>query len=125
MKLTEQLQTLAELVEATSLWKPVSVTDEPETRLQQWQVYQVKANLQNLGDTIHFVGHTGGWHGEGRVCSPVLQYDKDTHRGVTKSGRIYELDGPPGFNSDAMYVWNRWLGMMGDPEFVEVTNQYE
>ena len=121
----DKLQRLAEFAEATSLWRPADVTQEPETRLQQWQVYQVWANASYPKDSIHFVGHTGGYHGEGRVCSAVQTYDKERHRGVTKSGRVYELVGHPGHNRDADYVWNRWLGLMGDPEFTEVTNQYE
>lgn len=122
MHLTDSLEDLVKVAMTTSVWVPATITDEPETYLTQWQVFRVKANLQNLGDTIHFVGYA---QYEGRVCSPVIEYDKKTHRGLTKSGRIYELVGPSGHNNDAMYVWNRWVDMVGSPEFIVVTDQYE
>lgn len=120
--LSDQLQQIAEFAHATSIWKPADVTQEPHTKMHSWQVYQVAGKLGTEGgDTIHFVGYAGY---EGRVCSPVQTYDQKTHRGVTASGRIYELVGPPGYNGDAQYVWDRWLGMMGNPKVAEVTSEY-
>lgn len=119
----DELEKLAEFATANSVWKPADVTQEPHTRLTQWQVHLVKGKLsEEGGDTIHFMGHTGY---EGRVCSPVQTYDKTTRRGVTKSGRIYELVGHPGHNGDAFHVWATWLSMMGNPEVEIVTEQYE
>ena len=108
-------------MDALSVWRPASVQDEPETRLLQWRVFRVKGNIDG-GDTIHFVGRAN-W--EGRVTSPVLEYDPTTKRGRTRSGRVYELLGDSGHNGDATYVWNRWLGMNGDPEVVDITSEYE
>ena len=112
---------LADFAEKTSIWRPASIKDEPETRLTQWQVYKVK-NPKGDGWDVHFNGYAGY---EGRVCSPVQEFDKKTMRGRTRSGRIYELVGSSGFNRDAMHVWNRWLGMYGDPEHECITERYE
>jgi len=115
------LSKLAEIAIAASIWRPASVTQEPETHLTQWRVLKVKGDIDGA-DTIHFVGYAGY---EGRVCSPVQTYDPSTMRGVTRSGRVYELVGHPGFNGDAMYTWGMWLDRMGNPEVEDMTDHYE
>ena len=112
------------IIEATSIWKPASVTQEPETKLTRWRVFLVKGNLgegENK-DTIHFVGYADY---EGRVCSPVQTYDPTTKRGITRSGRVYELCGSSGMDRDAMYVWGRWCTGLGRPETIDITNSYD
>ena len=122
---TEQLSELAKVAIAASIWKPDSVTDEPEVKLTQWRVYLVKADIDSTGDTIHFVGSVGYRYSEGRVCSPVQTYDPTTKKGITRSGRIYELVGQSGHNRDALYVWNRWLNKFNPiPEIVDLTDTY-
>jgi hypothetical protein len=111
------LADLHELAIVTSIWQVSDVKDEPESRLTSWRAYLVKGEP----DTVHFVGYAGY---EGRVCSPVKEYDKVTHRGVTRSGRVYELLGRPGYNSDAEYVWHRWLDMMGNPVYTDISEQF-
>lgn len=112
------LARLSEFLEQTSIWQVADVKDEPHTQLTQWRIFLVD------GKDIHFVGYTGGWHGEGRVCSAVQTFDPATRKGTTKSGRIYELVGDSGFNKDAMYVWARWLGLYGSPPAEDVTDTY-
>lgn len=112
----KNLEKLFDYLEKTSIWQAASVTAEPETQLTQWQIFLVNSK------DIHFVGYTGY---EGRVCSAVQTFDPTTCKGVTRSGRIYELVGPPGFNRDAMYVWNRWLEINGDPTVEDVTDTYK
>ena len=115
------MELLAAFAEARSIWKPASIQDEPETRLTQWRVFKVKG-LSNEDETIHFVGRAN-W--EGRVCSPVQTYDPTNRRGVTRSGRVYELLGPSGHNSDAMYVWGRWCNMNQIEEVIDITEEYD
>lgn len=117
------LAKLAEIVEATSIWSVASVDVEPETKLTQWRVFKVLAK-DGLPESVHFVGYTG-W--EGRVCSAVQTYDPKTKRGVTRSGRVYELVGQSGYNSDAMYVWSRWYTRngLGDDDVVDITKVYD
>jgi hypothetical protein len=103
-----------------SIWRPNSVDQEPETRLTNWAVFSVE--LEGGESTIHFAGYTGY---EGRVCSPVKTYDPVTKRGVTQSGRVYELvPDRPGLNGDADYVWHNWLRRNGNPKFTDVTEVY-
>jgi hypothetical protein len=122
---SEELSELAKVTIAASIWRPDSVTDEPEVKLTQWRVYLVKANIDSKGDTIHFVGSVGYRYSEGRVCSPVQTYDPTTKKGITRSGRIYELVGKSGHNRDALYVWNHWLDKFNPiPEIVDLTDTY-
>ena len=118
----DDLTKFLEKLESQSIWRPNSVADEPETNLTQWRVYRVAADLSESGDTTHFVGYA---EYEGRVCSAVQTYDPVTKRGVTQSGRVYELVGPSGYNKDAMYVWGRWLARLADPNILDITDEYE
>jgi hypothetical protein len=112
------LQTLAEIIEANSIWRPASIQQEPHTKLTQWRVMRVE------NKDIHFVGWAGY---EGRVCSAVQSYDPSTKRGITRSGRIYELRDSSGYNGDAMYVWGRWMDMndLADSSVEDITHLYE
>ncbi len=114
------LAKLAEQLEATSIWGVRSIEDEPETKLVQWRVYTVEN--KDAPPSMHLVGYTGY---EGRVCSAVKEYDPKTRKGVTQSGRVYELVGHSGYNGDAMYVWSRWLGINGNPKYEDVTDIFE
>lgn len=84
------------------VWKTTPVEDEPEITLRSWQIFEVDKE----GGDRHFVG----WNtqGEGRVSSKIETFDPVTRRGVTRSGRVYELLGDPGVNMDALYVWDKW-----------------
>jgi hypothetical protein len=118
MQLNNITAEILEAIENNSVWRPLSVEQEPQTRLLQWRVMK----LSN-GD-IHFVGRAD-W--EGRVCSAVQTYDPETKRGVTRSGRVYELLGPSGYNTDAMYVWSRWcrINDVNSSDVVDITKEYE
>ena len=118
----EILTKLAGYLEQTSIWRPCSVEQEPETILTQWRVFKVAGDFGGVPETIHFVGNVGY---EGRVCSPVETYDPVNRRGITRSGRVYELKGDAGYNRDAMHVWARWLNMSGSPTAVDITEEYE
>ena len=110
-----------------SIWRIGSIQDEPETELTSWKVFLVKSTLINQGeDTIHFCGTTND--GNGRVCSPVQEFDPSTMRGVTRSGRIYELVGPSSriLSSNASYVLSEWIILnLGETDtFEDITDTY-
>lgn len=117
-----ELAKIAKIAEKLSVWKPVSVTQEPHTILTRWRVYNVMLPGGSTEYTAHFVGDAGY---EGRVSSPIMSYDETTKRGVSRSGRVYELAGASGNCQDAAYVFGRWLGAMLTPEHVDVTDDYE
>lgn len=106
---------LLDAIQATSIWKVKDITDEPETILTQWSVWKVD------DETIHFVGWAGY---EGRVCSAVQSYDPKTKCGITKSGRIYKLQGAPGNNLDALHVWDAWKQINGVVKADDLTQSF-
>lgn len=116
--LTHLLQDL----ELSSIWKPETVEQQPVTSLMQWRVFKVNSTIEDRGFTLHFVGNTGR---EGRVSSDIKSYDPETCKGISASNRIYELLGPSGTNSDAMYVWSKWMQINGYPETVDVTEKFK
>ena len=119
----EHIEEIMKHAIATSVWHPADVTIEPDTELTQWQVHKVTTD-DGLS-TVHFMGSTGGRYGEGRVCSAILAYDTKTKKGVTKSGRVYELIGDPGYSKDAMYVFNIWCNRFPETTvFEDITDQY-
>ncbi len=103
------------------IWKTRPVVEQAQMTLARWQVFEI-ASANNLPPTRHFVG----WNvfdREGRVSSAIKDFDTETMRGRTKSGRIYELVGEPGSDPDAAYVWHRWLKINGSPEFRDITSE--
>lgn len=98
------------------VWSTTSVEDVPELQLRDWRVYESPE-----GDR-HLVGYNIT-ESEGRVSSAISEFDAQSQRAVTSSGRVYELVGPSGHNADADYVWKRWMGIQGHDDFLDVTAQ--
>ncbi len=99
------------------LWKAAPVDAQPEMHLLRWQVFE----------TDHAGRHFIGWSQEersGRVSSAILEYDPLQKRGKTLSGRIYQLEGPPGRDEDALYVWEHWHRVNGVTCVTDVTSEY-
>jgi hypothetical protein len=91
------------------LWQPASITEEPEVVLANWCIFE----LEN-GDR-HFCGYNVLLR-EGRVSSRIEEFDQQRMLRQTRSGRVYTLQGPPGRDADATYVWYRWCAINGlDP----------
>ena len=113
---TKGLKAIMKEAIAASLWETRSVEDEPEIILDQWQIFEVD------GDR-HFTGYNHAW-GEGRVSSRIVTFDAEEKKGITRSGRVYQLAGEPGYNSDADYVLSAWLSRNGltreDVEYVQI-----
>ncbi len=96
------------------VWKTSPVAETPELQLSSWQIWQTETGER------HFVGYNET-EGAGRVSSAIQQFDRDTMRGITRSGRVYELLGPPGHDGDAAYVWGYWKRRNGVQTAEDVT----
>lgn len=106
------------------VYKPRPVSQEPRSVLRTWRVFEV--DIPALGaKTRHFAGFNLMTY-DGRVSSPIQSFDLEARTGVTRSGRVYELEGDPGDNDEVVYVWKRWCMFNGiDLESVkEVTDEY-
>jgi hypothetical protein len=94
-----------------ALWAPPAIESQPSVRLVRWQIFELPDGSR------HFCGyHAGPSVHEGRVSSAIERFSPDTMTGITRSGRSYRLEGPPGEDEDAEYVKRAWLRHNGvDP----------
>jgi hypothetical protein len=86
-----------------SIWLTRPVAIEPSITLTSWKIIETVEPEPSR----HFVGYNDAGR-EGRVSSPIVTFDAEALRGVTHTGRVYELVGSPGLNGDAQYVLGRW-----------------
>lgn len=105
------------------IWPIATVSDCPEITLRQWQIFEVKFP-QKTNKTRHFVGYSVHDRA-GQVSSAIQKFDPITMRGVTESGRVYQLLGLPGWNADAEHTWRRWKSVCGIASEVDVTGNIE
>lgn len=98
------------------IYQPAPVSEDPRIRLADWRVFALPD-----GDH-HFVGYNIG--NTGRVSSKIVSFAPETMTGVTRSGRVYELVGAPGYDSDGLYTWATWKRINGIEECTDVTEQY-
>lgn len=104
------------------VWKTTSVEETPELHLASWKIFEVSSEFWTE-KTRHFVGYNLTER-EGRVSSSIVEFDKSTMRGRTKSGRVYQLVGESGHNGDGMYTWTTWcdINKITDVQEVDLEN---
>lgn len=107
-----------------TVWKPDNVNLEPTTYLTNWKVFEV--NGPNLKSTRHLVGYAAmGLGGEGRVSSPIIEYDRSASVAITRSGRKYKLgEVAIGLDQDSNYVWTNFQALNKIESTVDVTKEY-
>lgn len=95
-------------------WTIGRIEGETQKSLEAWTVFDVPSRGASGLWTRHFIGFVRE-SGKGQVSSPVMVFDPERRMGRTESGRIYQLAGYPGGNSDALYagLGNRLLGAGG------------
>lgn len=101
-----------------SIWLARPVADAPVVALRAWRVMETDSGER------HFVGVRPD-RGTGRVSSAIVACDMPTRTGVTRSGRRYVLEGPPGpdESGDGEYVWAAWCQANRVASFRDVTNE--
>lgn len=96
------------------IWSTPGVGNQPVITLIRWRVVEVTGG-QGQGER-HLVGYCPENY-EGRVSTAITSFDAATMQFTTKSGRVYQLLGASGYDSDGEYVWERWSvvnGVTGD-----------
>lgn len=102
------MDVITELERHPNIWSSASVEAEPQKWLEAWQVFKiVKTNGFEDRFGLHFAGRNCRDY-DGAVSSKIERFDPVTMRGVTISGRIYQLVGLPGYCDDAQYVLEKW-----------------
>ena len=100
--MSDDLQLVGMLITG-GVWATRPVDQEPSITLTDWMIIETVEPEPSR----HFVGYNFAGR-EGRVSSPIVTFDAATMRGVTHTGRVYQLQGTPGLNGDAQYVLGRW-----------------
>lgn len=80
-----------------NVWHAASIDAEPEVKLYDWCIKKT-----DKGE--YFVGSND--RDGGRVSTQIMEFDEEKMIGRTKSGRVYQLQGPAGYSSDGEYVWS-------------------
>ena len=101
------------------VWKCAPVSERPEIVLMDWHVFEVQLPSRNER-TRHFAGQNVT-DNEGRASSAIVTFDPETGRGVTESGRVYQLQGRTGFTGDGQYTWDRWKSINSATNVLDVT----
>ena len=102
------------------IWTFGTVEAEPQVCLTDWRVLEATYVDTVEPRTRHFVG-SDARDGTGRVSSAIASLDGQKRRGITKSGRVYELLGRFGSNSNAEYVWQAYCDINGISSATDVT----
>lgn len=97
-----------DLIIEGGLYKPPSISDEPDVCLSRCSIYKIQSNNDPNSYSFHFVGKNNRY-GDGRVSSRIVNFDSETMTGVTSSGRTYKIISTGGMCMDAEYVFNQWL----------------
>ncbi len=81
------------------IWTSRPIALEPFVFLSRWQVMETDTGFR------HFIGHNVEAM-SGRASTPIVKFDPETRRGVTQSGRIYELIAESGVDKNANLLWD-------------------
>jgi hypothetical protein len=97
-----------------TIWKVASVERQPSLTLVRWSILQTDTGARHLcGYCIE--------NREGRVSTAVTRFDPSTLRCDTASGRVYQLEGAPGYDADAEHVWGYWAKVNSVKSWRDVT----
>ena len=89
-------------------WRSGTIGEDAHIVLTDWAVMQVSLGGADGAVTRHFIGIRGGRPPRAQVSSPVVTFDPHSVRGVTESGRIYQLNGFSPVSVAVLATWTRW-----------------
>jgi hypothetical protein len=104
------------------IWETPGVTEQPSITLCRWKVAEVTEGPRE-GER-YLIGFNQD-DCEGRVSTPIVSFEDSTGRCVTKSGRVYRLVGPSGYDPDADYVWRIWQPANNISATRDVSSSYD
>lgn len=102
------------------MWATLPVEDEPVVTIIDWRIFEVSVSGRK---TRHFVGYSTK-ESEGRVSSAIQNFDINTMKGITNSGRVYQLSGNPYYNKEASYVWDYWKRLNEVEDEKDITDEF-
>jgi len=90
---------------------------DPLVFLSRWQI------METDDECRHFIGYNVET-GTGRASTAIVSFDPQTHRGVTQSGRIYELVAGSGIDGNANVLWDAICAQSGTSSR-DVSSEYD
>lgn len=93
----------------------------PAVTLRRWQVVEVVTRDQTR--TRHLLGHDVE-NDDGRVSSPIANFEAELMTATTSSGARYRLAGLPGHSRKVQSMWDDWCRENGVIAQYDVTNDY-
>ncbi|MFM0561692.1 hypothetical protein [Paraburkholderia sediminicola] len=99
------------------IWTSPPVELQPIVFLSRWQVMETDEGSR------YFIGRNME-RGSGRASTRIVKFDPTTRRGVTGSGRIYELVGESGVDTAANYLWAVTCAQAGTSS-TDVSSDYD
>lgn len=97
-----------------NIWRVATVEEQPSLTLIRWSILETDAG------TRHLVGFCPQ-NMEGRVSSAIVRFDPGSMRCITGSGRVYQMEGAPGYDDDGAYVWEAWMRINSVNAWIDVT----
>ena len=98
--------------------QPSPEQPDPEV-MGDWIVVETPAGDKHAIGCVYVMGGR-----EGRVTSPITDWDPANATLTTRSGRRYRLHGTTGLVLDGAYVRNRWLAREGLNEVADLTRAF-
>lgn len=74
-----------------------------------WSAYDLPTRTSESGTPRVLVGLLSSHGRLPWVSEPLYSFDALSATGKTFEGRIYRLEGLPGFNGAAMHAWTEWM----------------
>lgn len=96
------------------VWSVSDTSSEPNVSISDWQIFETEHGSR------HFVGSDIRDH-TGRVSTAIQEFNLALLRGVTSSGRVYQLVGPRGCSADGQYIWAHWCAVNEVTSYTDVT----
>lgn len=99
-----------------------ALQDSPHIVLTKWSVYETPIRGEDEPWTRHLVGYSKE-QSAGQASAAVIAFDPQRRLALTQSGRLYQLDGPPGHSLPGNLVWRRWKLLSGVAKERDVTDE--
>lgn len=102
-----------------SVWQAAPVSEKPFVVLVDWHVFEVQ--LPGRAErTRHFAG-TKALDGHGKASTAIIAFDPVAGRGVTESGRVYQLEGSAGVEVNVACAWDAFVRVNRAADIVDVS----
>lgn len=98
-------------------WETDPTDVQPTVTLVRWRILETTDRRE-----WHCCGYCPE-NAEGRVSTAIQEFDRQARTAITRSGRLYRLEGPPGVDPDAEYVLQGWLTYGRVKDVTDVTER--